>query len=161
MYPIVLGLCMTVAGYITLDVCARNPTEADLRKIAEITIRSDVLAELDEARKDGFVPLDISESAVYQYLSRAVLDYEPITEVFPPMEASTLPLLFTGALLAVFRPRQANLHHSERPGGEAPAFPRKRPTQLREAGGSGGCPRTSIIIVPCPSARSRWRPGSR
>jgi hypothetical protein len=100
MYPVVLGLCTTVAGYVTLDVCARNPTEADLLKIAEITIRGDVLAELDEAR----VPLDISESAVYRYLSRAVLGYEPITEVFPAPEASTLPPLFTGALLAAFRP---------------------------------------------------------
>jgi hypothetical protein len=100
MYPVVLGLCLTVAGYITLDVCARNPTVADLLKIAEITIRGDVLAGLDEAR----VSLHISESAVYRYLSHAVLDYEPITEVFPPPEAATLPLLFTGALLAAFCP---------------------------------------------------------
>jgi hypothetical protein len=107
MYRVVLGLSMVTAAYVMFDVCGRvPPTEGDMRKIAEIAMRNETLADLREAAEDPDIrmPFAISEDKVYAYLARVVFRYEGITSVFEASEASTLPLLFTAAMVAAFRP---------------------------------------------------------
>jgi hypothetical protein len=107
MFRVLLGLSMTVAAYIMFDVCGRlPPTEADVRKIAEITMRNEFLADAREAAEDPEItmPFTVSQDKVHDYLARAVFQYEDITTVFGPMEASTLPLFFTAAMVTAFRP---------------------------------------------------------
>jgi hypothetical protein len=107
MFRVVLGLSMVTAAYVMFDVCGRvPPTEGDMRKIAEITMRNEILADMRDAADDPEIrmPLAMSEDKVYAYLARAVFRYEDITTVFGALEASTLPLLFTAAMVAAFRP---------------------------------------------------------
>ncbi|MGH3165966.1 MAG: hypothetical protein ACRDN0_08730, partial [Trebonia sp.] len=72
MFPVILGLSMAVAGYVMLDVCRRfPPTEADMRKIAEIAMRNEILADVREAGEDPEItmPFTITEDKVYEYLA--------------------------------------------------------------------------------------------
>lgn len=104
---VLLGLAMSVACYIVFDVSGRYPpTEADVRAIAEITMRNELLCDLRDAGEDPefALPVKVNTGKLCDYLDRAVLRFEDISTVFPPMEAGSLPLLFTSAMLAAFRP---------------------------------------------------------
>lgn len=87
-----LSLCLRVAGYVVIDVCGhRWPTDAELRRIAELTADNDL----------GF---DLTESDAYDFLARAALGFEPLTDVFPDKErAASVPLLATASLLVAYR----------------------------------------------------------
>jgi hypothetical protein len=89
-----LALCHTAAGYIAIDVTGmRWPTDANLRKIAGNVANAETRLELHE-------------SDIYEYLSRAVLGSERPDEVFPSAEAAfTLPVLITASMLFTFRPQ--------------------------------------------------------
>jgi hypothetical protein len=88
-----LSLCLRIAGYIAIDVSGYQwPASADLREIAQRMVAVD----------SGF---KLAESDVYDYLSRAALGFEPLTDVFPDNEqAASVPLLATATLLVAYRP---------------------------------------------------------
>jgi hypothetical protein len=88
-----IGLCVFASGYVAIDVCERWPTQADLLEISQSAAKS--------ATK-----LDLDESDIYEYLSRAALGPEKLDDVFPMPKAGMLPLLITANLLATFRPRE-------------------------------------------------------
>ena len=93
MYKQVIGLCVSAAEYITIDVCERWPTDADLHEIARRVATKETAYELDEAD-------------VYNYLSKAALNYEPLEEALGHIEkAASLPVLITASLLFRFRPQ--------------------------------------------------------
>jgi hypothetical protein len=87
-----LGLCVTVSGYVAIDVSGhRWPPAADLRRIAEL------MADVD-------LDFQLSEQDAYDFLSRAVLGFEPLFDVFPDKgKAVMVPVLVTAALLASYR----------------------------------------------------------
>jgi hypothetical protein len=88
-----VALCIIAAGYLAIDVSARWPTAADLQEIARHTATTTTDHQL-------------SQQDVYEYISRAALGGELITDVFPETErAFTLPVLITGRLLVAFCPR--------------------------------------------------------
>jgi hypothetical protein len=92
-YRYALGLCLTAAAYIAVDVSTRWPTDADVREIARLVAERETEAKLD--------PED-----VYDYLSKAVLDFQPLHEALgDDMAAATLPVLITGSMLFIFRPK--------------------------------------------------------
>jgi hypothetical protein len=91
-YRQAIGLCLTAAAYVAVDVSGRWPTDADVRQIARNTVRQ-------ETR------LPLGEDDVYDYLSRAALGFRPLPEALDSDEgAVTLPVLITGSLLFTFRP---------------------------------------------------------
>ena len=91
-YRQVLGLCLTAAAYVAVDVSSGWPTEADVREIARI------IAEREKL-------IDLSQADVDAYLSDAVLGFRPLEEALGDAEkAATLPLLITGSMLFRFRP---------------------------------------------------------
>jgi hypothetical protein len=87
-----LSLCLRIAGYIAIDISGRTwPTTADVREIAHRMAATDL----------GF---DLSEAEAHAYLNRAVLDFEPLTEVFPDREKlAAVPIFTTAALLVSYR----------------------------------------------------------
>jgi hypothetical protein len=87
-----LGLCLQVAGYIAIDVCAWHwPADSDLRELA----RRMAAVEL------GFT---VAESDVYAFLARCALGFEPLAEVFADEgKAGSVPVLGTAALLVSYR----------------------------------------------------------
>jgi len=92
-YRYVLGLCLTAAAYIAVDVSARWPTDADVREIARLVAERETEAKLDQAD-------------VYDYLSKVVLDFQPLPEALgDDVAAATLPVLVTGSMLFIFRPK--------------------------------------------------------
>lgn len=92
-YKEILGLCLTAAGYVAVDVSGRWPLDVDVREIARLVAER-------ETR------LDLAESDVYDYLSRAALGFEPLDVAFESIElASTMPVLITGSMLYTFKPR--------------------------------------------------------
>jgi hypothetical protein len=92
-YRQVLGLCLTAAGYIAVDVSGRWPTDADILQIARLVAER-------ETR------LDLAGPEVYDYLSRAALGFGPLDVAFDAIElAATMPVLITGSMLFTFRPR--------------------------------------------------------
>lgn len=87
-----IALCVTASGYVAADVSGRWPTDADVHQIARSTV-------------EGETRLDLRESDICDYLSRAVLGIEPMEKVFPLETAYSLPVMITGSLLFTFRPR--------------------------------------------------------
>jgi hypothetical protein len=89
-----VALCVFASGYIVIDVSGmRWPTEPVLRKIAHNAAAA-------------ATNLDLDETDIYEYLSRAVLGSERLDDIFPMPKAGMLPLLITANLLATFRPRE-------------------------------------------------------
>jgi hypothetical protein len=92
-YRHVLGLCLTAAAYIAVDVSGRWPTDADVREIARLTAEREVELPLDQAD-------------VYDYLSDAALGFQPLPEALgDDATAATLPVLITASMLFTFRPK--------------------------------------------------------
>lgn len=92
-YKQVIGLCVSAAEYIAVAVCERWPTDADLHEIARRVASKETAYELDE-------------TDVYNYLSKAALNYEPLEEALGHIEkAASLPVLITASLLFRFRPQ--------------------------------------------------------
>jgi hypothetical protein len=92
-YGYAIGLCLTAAAYVAVDVSGRWPTEADVREIARIA-----------AERETEFPLDKKD--IYDYLSRAALGFEPLADALDNVEkAASLPVLITGSLLFRFRPK--------------------------------------------------------
>lgn len=92
-YKKAVGLCLTAAAYIAVDVSGRWPTDADLHQIAENAARQ-------ETR------LDLEEEEIYGYLSKAALGFRPLPEALgSDAAAATFPVLITGSLLFTFRPK--------------------------------------------------------
>lgn len=91
-YRQVLGLCLTAAAYVAVDVSGGWPTEADVREISRI------VAEREQA-------IELSEGDVHAYLTYAALGFRPLEEAMGSVEkAASLPLSITGGLLSRFRP---------------------------------------------------------
>jgi hypothetical protein len=91
-YNQVLGLCLTAAAYVAVDVSGRWPTDADVREIARLTAERGTEIKVDQAD-------------VYDYLSGAVLGFRPLPEAFgDDVAAATLPLMITGSMVFMFRP---------------------------------------------------------
>jgi hypothetical protein len=91
-YRQVLGLCLTAAAYVAVDVSGRWPTDADTREIARVVAERGTEIKLDQAD-------------VYDYLSGAALGFRPLPEALgDDTAAAALPVLITGSLLFTFRP---------------------------------------------------------
>lgn len=91
-YRQAIGLCLTAAAYVAVDVTGRWPTDADVREIARLISERGTEIKLDQAD-------------VYDYLSGAALGFRPLPEaVGGDLPAAILPLLVTGSLLFRFRP---------------------------------------------------------
>jgi hypothetical protein len=91
-YRLVLGLCLTAAAYVAVDISGRWPTEADVREISRIV-----------AEREKVTPL--SEGDVHAYLTFAALGFRPLDEALGSAEkAVSLPLPITGGLLSRFCP---------------------------------------------------------
>jgi hypothetical protein len=88
----ILSLCGRIAGYIAIDISGHTwPTVADVRETAQRM----AAAGLD---------FDLTEDDAHAYLARAVLGFEPLTEVFPDREKlATVPIFTTAALLVSYR----------------------------------------------------------
>jgi hypothetical protein len=92
-FRVSIALCILAAGYLAIDVSARWPTDADVREIARHSAATSSEYEL-------------SQQEVYEYISRAALGGELITDVFLEAEAAfLLPVLITGQLLVAFCPK--------------------------------------------------------
>jgi hypothetical protein len=91
-YRQVIGLCLSAAAYVAVDVSGRWPTDAEIREVARLTAERGTEIELDQAD-------------VYDYLSGAALGFTPLPEALGDnFAATTLPLFITGSLLFTFRP---------------------------------------------------------
>jgi hypothetical protein len=88
-----IPLCVFASAYIAIDVSGRWPADADLHEIASRATKS-------------LPRLDISEQAVYEYLSRVALGAERMDEVFSIEEVGTIPLFATAKLLLKFAPEE-------------------------------------------------------
>jgi hypothetical protein len=88
-----LAFCLRVAGYIVIDVSGYKwPTDTDVREIAQR------MAMMDS-------DYELPEEGAYEFLARAALGFEPLTDVFPDKEkAASVPLLTTASLLVAYRP---------------------------------------------------------
>jgi hypothetical protein len=92
-YQQVLGLCLTAAAYIAVDVSGRWPTDADLREIARLVAERETEVRLNQ-------------EDVYGYLSAVALGFQPLTDEFGDnLAAAMLPVLVTGSMLVTFRPQ--------------------------------------------------------
>lgn len=87
-----LSLCLRIAGYIAIDICGhRWPSDADLRDIAGRMSTVDL-------------DLGLTEPAVYEYLARCALGFEPLAVVFPDrQQTASVPVFATAALLVSYR----------------------------------------------------------
>lgn len=88
-----LPLCLLASAYVAIDVSGRWPTDADLRDIAMRSARS-------------ATELDISEQAIYEFLSRVALGPEKLGDVFPDEGIVPIPLYATTNLLLTFCPQE-------------------------------------------------------
>jgi hypothetical protein len=89
-YRHVVGLCLTAAAYVAVDISGCWPTEADVREISQI------VAEREKA-------IELSEGDVRAYLTYAALGFRPLEEAMGSVEkAASLPLPITGGLLSRF-----------------------------------------------------------
>jgi hypothetical protein len=89
----VVDLCVLASGYMAIDICARWPTDADLRDLAR-------RAEQSVTR------LDVSKEQIYEFLSRVALGNEMLDDVFDLPATGLVPLYTTANLLSKFRPRE-------------------------------------------------------
>jgi hypothetical protein len=88
-----ISLCITISGYLAIDIAERWPTDADLREIAD---------RASQASDD----YDLDTSAVFEFLSRVVYGPDKLDQVFPDIAISTtLPVLATAQILLTFCPR--------------------------------------------------------
>jgi hypothetical protein len=88
-----IGMCLAVCAYISIDISGRWPTDADVHQIAHNTAEN-------ETR------LNLPETDIRNYLSRAVLGFEPFDRALGAVEAAaSLPVIVTGSMLFIFRPR--------------------------------------------------------
>lgn len=88
-----ITLCITIAGYLGIDIAERWPTEADLREIARHAAETATNHRLDP-------------TTVFDFLSRIVFGTEKLDQVFPDIAVSTtLPILATARVLISFCPR--------------------------------------------------------
>jgi hypothetical protein len=87
-----LSLCLRIAGYIVIDISGHTwPTVADVSEIAQR------MAAVD-------LDFDLTEDDARACLARAVLGFEPLTEVFPDREKlAAVPIFTTAALLVSYR----------------------------------------------------------
>lgn len=91
-YRQILGMCLSAAAYIAIDVSERWPTDADVREVARMVAERGTEVKLDQAE-------------VYDYLSAAALGFQPLPVALgDDVAAATLPLLITGSMLFTFRP---------------------------------------------------------
>jgi hypothetical protein len=91
-YRHVVGLCLTTAAYVAVDISGGWPTEADVREISHI------VAEREKT-------IELSEGDVRAYLTYAALGFRPLEEAMGSVEkAASLPLPITGGLLSQFLP---------------------------------------------------------
>ena len=91
-YRQALGLCLTAAAYVAVDVAGRWPTDADVREVARLV--SERGTEIPLAQED-----------VYDYLSGSALGFKSLPEALgDDLAAATLPVFITGTLLVAFRP---------------------------------------------------------
>src|ERR1700761_6436150 len=88
-----LSLCLFASAYIAVDVSGRWRDEADLREIAASAAQS-------------ATELEITQEAIYEYLSRVALGPDKIDDVFPAQEIVTVPLFATADLLLTFCPHE-------------------------------------------------------
>ena len=94
-YRQVLGLCLTAAAYVAVDVSGRWPTDADVREIARVVAQHETEVQLDQA-------------AVYDFLSGAALGFKPLPEALGgDAAAATLPVLITGSMVFTFEDRKS------------------------------------------------------
>jgi hypothetical protein len=92
-YRQALGLCLTAAAYVAVDVSGRWPTDADVREIARVV-----------AERETEVPLD--QADVFDYLSGAALGFKALPEALgDEVTAATLPVFVTGSMLFTFKPK--------------------------------------------------------
>ena len=92
-YQQALGLCLTAAAYVAVDVSGRWPTDADAREIARVVVEHESEVQLEQAD-------------VYDYLSGAALGFKPLPEALgDDVAAATLPVLITGSMLFTFKPK--------------------------------------------------------
>jgi hypothetical protein len=87
-----LSLYLRAAGYIAIDICgSRWPSDTELREIAR-------------RAADTELGLGLAEPAVYAFLARCALGFEPIAHVIPDTEqAASVPVFATAALLVAYR----------------------------------------------------------
>lgn len=91
-YRQAMGLCLTAAAYITVDVSDGWPTDADIRQIARDTVQRETRMQLEEVD-------------VYDYLSGAALGFRPLPDALGSGQAAAvLPVLITGSMLFTFSP---------------------------------------------------------
>jgi hypothetical protein len=92
-YKQALGLCLIAAAYVAVDVSGRWPTDADVQEIARLVNERGTEVKLDQAD-------------VYDYLSGAALGFRSLPDALgDDVAAVTLPLLITGSMLFMFRPK--------------------------------------------------------
>jgi hypothetical protein len=92
-YKQALGLCLIAAAYVAVDVSGRWPTDADVQEIARLVNERGTEVKLDQAD-------------VYDYLSGAALGFRSLPEALgDDVAAVTLPVLITGSMLFMFRPK--------------------------------------------------------
>jgi hypothetical protein len=87
-----LSLCLRIAGYIAIDISGRTwPAVADVREIAQRVAAVDL-------------DFNLTEDDAHVYLTRAVLGFEPLSEVFPDRgKLASVPIFTTAALLISYR----------------------------------------------------------
>jgi hypothetical protein len=92
-YKQALGLCLIAAAYVAVDVSGRWPTDADVQEIARLVNERGTEVKLDQAD-------------VYDYLSGAALGFRSLPDALgDDVAAVTLPVLITGSMLFMFRPK--------------------------------------------------------
>lgn len=92
-YKQALGLCLIAAAYVAVDVSGRWPTDADVQEIARLVNERGTEVKLDQAD-------------VYDYLSGAVLGFRSLPDALgDDVAAVTLPVLITGSMVFMFRPK--------------------------------------------------------
>lgn len=85
-----LRLAVLVAGRLVLDVTeGEQPSDADLRKMAETAAEVETRYSLDEEK-------------VHTFLARGVFGDAALEEVFSPVDVATVPFLVTGNLLGSY-----------------------------------------------------------
>jgi hypothetical protein len=90
-YPHILTAYGFASAYIAIDVCQRPPTEADLRELSRLTATA-------------VTRLPITDSEIYEFLSRVVLGGEFVDDVFAMERAAVVPLFTAANLLIKFGP---------------------------------------------------------
>lgn len=93
-----ITLCVAIAGYVVVDVLGPDwPSEPGLRKMAEGAARTQMVAELDEAK-------------LYEFMRKAAIGFQTLEDVFSATEdLATLPITMTASLLLGYCPQGRNI----------------------------------------------------